>query len=469
VVIHPAKHDDMDGFRALVRKAMTELGWAEPLWLETRPDDTGERLAREAVRSGVDLVLASGGDGTVTACVSGVAGSGIPLGVLPCGTGNLLARNLGLPLSLDEALTVALTGSDLRLDVGTANGRPFVVMAGIGFDAEMLKGASEETKERMGPAAYVLSALRHLHDRPTRMVLRADGGPPRRRWASGVIIGNVGSLQGGVRLLPGAVPDDGVLDVAVLAARGWTGWFRLAADVLLRRSTGRLTQLTCRELLVDAGHARPWEVDGEVAGRTRQLRVTLQPGKLLLRVAATARRLAIPRFRVAAQQQDHPPLSELLGVVTQPCAHRRQRQLDEQRQGHRLTALARRRGHDIKPGVHHEQRCRRGRRRRQVPGPPEREVTRAGQCHQEHDVESRLGDVVVRGHLACGKRVPEVDDPGQQDQREQRECRARPPDHPRVVDQHGVLGLVGWLDKFVELVDRPLGAYTLRHRASHKP
>jgi Diacylglycerol kinase catalytic domain len=107
VVIHPAKHDDMDGFRAVVRTAMTELGWAEPLWLETRPDDTGERLAREAVRSGVDLVLASGGDGTVTACVSGVAGSGVPLGVLPCGTGNLLARNLAL----------ALTGSDRRLDV----------------------------------------------------------------------------------------------------------------------------------------------------------------------------------------------------------------------------------------------------------------------------------------------------------------------------------------------------------------
>jgi diacylglycerol kinase (ATP) len=82
MVMHPAKHDDVDGFRAAVRMAMTEHGWAEPLWLETRPDDTGERLAREAVHSGVDLVLASGGDGTISACVGGVAGSGIPLGVL---------------------------------------------------------------------------------------------------------------------------------------------------------------------------------------------------------------------------------------------------------------------------------------------------------------------------------------------------------------------------------------------------
>ena len=288
VVIHPGKHDDLDGFRTVVRKAMTELDWAEPLWLETRPDDTGERLAREAVRRGVDLVLASGGDGTITACAGGVAGSGVPLGVLPCGTGNLLARNLSLPLSLDEALTVALTGSDRRLDVGIANDRPFVVMAGIGFDAEMLAGASEQLKKHLGWAAYMVSALRHLRDRPARVTLRTEGGPPRRYWASGVIIGNVGSLQGNVPLLPDAQPDDGVLDIAVLAAWEWTGWLRLAADVLLRRSTGRLTHLTCRELLVDVGRARPWQVDGDVVGSSRRLKVTVRPQTLVLRVPVKA-------------------------------------------------------------------------------------------------------------------------------------------------------------------------------------
>jgi diacylglycerol kinase family enzyme len=99
VVIHPAKHHDIDGFRATVNKALADRAWAEPLWQQTRPDHTRERLARKAVRSGVDLVLASGGDGTITACVSGVVGPGVPLDVLPCGTRNLLARNLGLPLS----------------------------------------------------------------------------------------------------------------------------------------------------------------------------------------------------------------------------------------------------------------------------------------------------------------------------------------------------------------------------------
>ena len=159
-------------------------------------------------------------------------------------------------------------------------------MAGIGFDAEMLDGASERLKNSVGWAAYVLSGLRHLRERPVRMVLRADGGPPQRRWASGVIVGNVGSLQGNVRLLPDAAPDDGVLDVAVLAASGWAEWLWLAADVLLRRRTGRVAHLTCRELIVDASRARPWEVDGELAGSTRRLRITLEAGSLLVRVPA---------------------------------------------------------------------------------------------------------------------------------------------------------------------------------------
>ncbi len=266
---------------------MSDLGWAEPLWLETTPDETGAGHARSAVAAGVGVVLASGGDGTITACVAGVAGTGVPLGVLPCGTGNLLARNLGLPLDLEGALAVALTGDEKVLDVGVANDEPFVVMAGLGFDAEMLAGASEGLKKRAGWAAYAMSALRHLWDRPTRVVLRADGGPPVRRWASGVIVGNVGALQGNVRLLPDAVPDDGVLDVAVLTAWGVVGWLGLAADVLLlRHRTARLTRLTCRKLVVEARRPRPWEVDGDVIGSAGRLSVSVRPGSLIVRVPA---------------------------------------------------------------------------------------------------------------------------------------------------------------------------------------
>jgi YegS/Rv2252/BmrU family lipid kinase len=431
VVVHPGKHTDLERFRSTVNKVMAAHGWAAPVWLETRPDDTGERLASQAVRSGVDLVIASGGDGTVTACAAGVAGSGVPLGVLPAGTGNLFARNLGLPFDTDGALSVALTGAERRVDVGVANGRPFIVMAGIGFDAEMLAGTSETLKGRAGAVAYLLSGLRHLWDRPTRVLLRADAGPPVRRWASGVIAGNVGTLQGNLRLLPDARPDDGVLDAAVLTAWGLIGWLGLVADVLLlRRKTARLTRLVCRELLVVTWRARTWEVDGEVIGPARRFRVSVRPGDLLVRVP---RALARP-----AQRQDDPLVRQVLCEVAQPAADGGQRQFDEDREDDGLRQLAPRRRHDVEPGVYGEQR--RGRRggHRQPPRPAQREVSRGGERDHQHDVEPDPRDVVAVGDLPSRQGVPQVDRPWDEDDGEQDEGRARPADHPGGVGLHCV-------------------------------
>ena len=289
VVVNPTKFDDLAKFRHAVCAAMAARGWHEPLWLETTAGDPGRGMAGKAAAEQVDLVLACGGDGTVIACAEGLAGCRIPLAVIPAGTGNLLARNLGLPLGLDAALVVALTGDDMPLDMGSANGKPFVVMAGVGLDAKMLESASESLKKRVGWPAYVLAALRHLRDRPMRVRLRADGGPPLRLRAGGVIVGNVGRLQGGMSLLPDAKPDDGLLDVAVLTVRGWTGWLALAAQLLLRRgATGRVTRLTCRELRIDLDRPQSWELDGEVMGSTRQLVINVQAGQLLLRRPAPA-------------------------------------------------------------------------------------------------------------------------------------------------------------------------------------
>jgi YegS/Rv2252/BmrU family lipid kinase len=287
VVVNPSKLDDPEKFKAAVVSAMTERGWSEPVWRETTPEQTGEEQARAAARDGTDLVLACGGDGTVTAAAAGLTGSGVPLGVIPLGTGNLLARNLGLPIDLGEALTIALTGSDRALDVGVANDRLFLTMAGLGLDAKMLEGASESVKKRLGWAAYVVSALRHLRDRPMRVTLRTDGSRPLRRLASGVIVGNVGALQGGMPLLPDAAPDDGTLDVVVLTAQGLVGWMRVAVHVLLRRpgATEHVMRRTFRELRINISRAHPWELDGEVMGRTRQIVITVRPGLLLVRVA----------------------------------------------------------------------------------------------------------------------------------------------------------------------------------------
>jgi diacylglycerol kinase family enzyme len=286
VVVNPVKFDDQEEFRATVGSAMTEHGWSEPMWLETTPEDPGEGQARAAAKAGVDLVIACGGDGTAASSAAGLAGSGIPLALIPLGTGNLLARNLGLLMDLGDALTVALTGGNRQLDVGIANDSLFLTMAGLGLDAKMLDGASEPVKKRFGWAAYVVSALRHLRDRPMRVSLRTDAGRPVRRWASGVIVGNVGELQGGLPLLPDAQPDDGQLDVVVLTARGWGDWLAVAMHMVLRRpgTTAQVMRRTFRELRIDVNRAHLWELDGEVMGSTRHLVITIRPGTLVVRV-----------------------------------------------------------------------------------------------------------------------------------------------------------------------------------------
>jgi YegS/Rv2252/BmrU family lipid kinase len=285
VVVNPTKLDDDEAFRKSVRQVMEDHGWDEPLWLETTPEDPGQGQAKSAVSDGVDLVLACGGDGTVTACAEGVTGSGVPLAIIPMGTGNLLARNVGLPMGLDEALAVAVGGVQQPIDAGRVNGTLFVVMAGLGLDARMLSDTSDELKKRLGWIAYAISAARHLGDRPMRVTVSADGGRRRRMRANALIVGNVGWLRGGLPLLPDARPDDGMLDAVVLIAGGLIGWLTATANIVLRRpARGGIYRIQFTKLQVTLGREEPWELDGEVMGSTRRLTVEAQPGALLLRM-----------------------------------------------------------------------------------------------------------------------------------------------------------------------------------------
>jgi YegS/Rv2252/BmrU family lipid kinase len=282
VVFNPATGDDASGRSSEVKAALAATG-LEVLWLETTSQDPGEGMTRRAVAEGADLVIASGGDGTVMACVSGLAGTDVPLAVLPGGTGNLLANNFGIPVDLDGALQVALRGEHRRLDVGAVGDDRFVVMCGIGFDAAMLRDADPELKARIGAVAYVLSGSRQLRRRPATFRLRLDDRPPITRRGQGVLVGNLGRLQGGLPVMPDASPTDGQLDVAVLKTRTVLDWLALAVRILARRRRDPQMELyRARHVEIHCDRPQPVERDGDPAEPTRELVVEVVPGALTL-------------------------------------------------------------------------------------------------------------------------------------------------------------------------------------------
>jgi YegS/Rv2252/BmrU family lipid kinase len=243
-------------------------------------------MAEAAMAAGVQLVGICGGDGTMMACLGALAGTDVPVALLPLGTGNLLARNLGVPIELADALAVAVHGEDRRIDLGRVGDQPFAVMAGMGFDAAMMADATEGMKRFAGWAAYVTSGFRHLRDPVMRVRLRIDGGPPLRRPARTVLVGNVGRLQGGLELLPDAAADDGLLDVIVVAPRTLRDWIRVAWRVLRRDRTRdpHLERFRGRSVLVEADRIVARQMDGEAIDDGRSLNARIEPGALVVRV-----------------------------------------------------------------------------------------------------------------------------------------------------------------------------------------
>jgi YegS/Rv2252/BmrU family lipid kinase len=283
VVFNPATGGgDTAGRKRDTQEALQGAG-LDVLWLETTREDPGQGLTAKAVAEGVDLVMAQGGDGTVMACVTGLAGTEVPLAVLPGGTGNLLATNFDIPSELDEAVEIAIEGDRVRLDVAAMDDDRFVVMGGIGFDAAMLRDADPRLKEHLGAVAYVLSGFKHLRRRVTRFQLRLDDQPPIERTGQGVLIGNLGRLQGGLPVMPDARPDDGLLDVAVLQTRTVLDWLALATRVLLRRRKDPQLELyQARRIEIHCDTPQPVERDGDPADARDHLVVEVVPKALTL-------------------------------------------------------------------------------------------------------------------------------------------------------------------------------------------
>lgn len=298
VIYNPAKVTDWATFRRVVEFELTNRGYRRTLWLETSVEDPGRGLAQQALDAKVDLVIAAGGDGTVRTVSSALAGTGMPFGVVAAGTGNLLARNLGLPLDETDAVRVALDGRTTAIDlvqITVDDGEPehFAVMAGMGIDAAILGGTDANLKRTVGSAAYFVSAAQHVNHPPMQARIRVDDGKEFTRRALVLVVGNVGFLQGGIPLLPEAKPDDGLLDLLIASPKNWRDKVSLTAKVLTRqdRKADPLDRITARKVEISIDGEEEYQLDGDTIGSCRRVVFEVVPGALALQMPTQSQRV----------------------------------------------------------------------------------------------------------------------------------------------------------------------------------
>src|SRR2546421_2746915 len=224
VIAHQGK--TLGGGLGELRRLLAEEGVDKPIWYQVPKSRKAPKKAARVRKAGADLVFVWGGDGMVQRCVDVFAGSDVPIAILPAGTANLLAGNLGIPEDLAEAVRIGLHGTRRRLDLGKLNGEHFAVMAGAGFDGGMIRDAHGGLKARLGRLAYVWTGMRKVDDEAVPVEVRVDGNDWFDGRATCVLLGNVGKITGGVPAFPDARPDDGRLDVGVSTAHGALQWAR---------------------------------------------------------------------------------------------------------------------------------------------------------------------------------------------------------------------------------------------------
>ncbi len=282
VVAHRKKK--LGGGLIELRRVLSELGVQDPLWYEVNKSRKAPKRVAKAVSMGAELVFVWGGDGTVQRSIDVLAGSDIPMAVLPAGTANLFATNLGIPTDLTKAVEVGLGGKRRQLDVGRINGERFGVMAGVGADAMMIKSADRGLKDRLGRGAYVLTGARALSDAQFKVRVNVDGRSMYKGKAGCVLVGNVGKLFGGIQAFDDAKPDDGQLEVAVVTASTAMQWSRLLARATVgrtdrskyvRMSSGARIDIRVKPKL-------PYELDGGDRPATKVLKVRIEPKALTI-------------------------------------------------------------------------------------------------------------------------------------------------------------------------------------------
>jgi YegS/Rv2252/BmrU family lipid kinase len=280
VVAH--RNKSLGGGLPELRELLGAEGFADPLWYEVPKSRKAPEQARRAIDDGADLVFVWGGDGMVQRCVDALAGSGVTMAIVPAGTANLLAGNLGIPQDLREAVRIGFHGRRRRLDLGRVNGEHFAVMAGAGFDGGMIADADGRLKKKAGKLAYVWTGLRHVADEPVPVEVRVDGA----KWFSGtatcVLLGNVGRITGGIRAFDDARVDDGRLEVGVATAKGALQWARTLGRMAIGRSErSPFVDITRgAKVRVRFGRRTRYELDGGARKPAKKLKARAVPGAI---------------------------------------------------------------------------------------------------------------------------------------------------------------------------------------------
>lgn len=288
--MHPTARPQVH--RALIRRFNESGRLLSVSW--TTPDEPGLPQALRAVEAGADLVVAAGGDGTVRMVASGLAGTGIPLGVIALGTANVLASNLRLPRSVFRQWDIACDGANRLLDLGQASFQHpgtdwtpetgFVVLAGVGHDAATVADTGQTTKQRLGWLSYLWRGARRLAKSPIPMTLELDGRVSKS-WAWSVLVGNCPNIPGGIQVFPGARPDDGMLSVLEAEVKHLAQWVPVVVSGLGRRPIpgSGLVRHRAREVLVTPQLPTPVQLDGDPFPPVTAARFRISPGALIVR------------------------------------------------------------------------------------------------------------------------------------------------------------------------------------------
>ncbi len=284
VVAHAGKSLG-DGLLGL-RRLLESRGIEQPLWFEVPKSKKAPAQVERALKGGAELVFVWGGDGMVQRCIDTLAGSEAKVAIIPAGTANLLATNLGIPRDLEEAVDIGLHGGERTIDVGRFDGERFAVMAGAGFDAAMISDADGSLKERFGRVAYVWTGSKQLRRKPFRAKISVDGATWYEGKATCILLGNVGDLFGGVEAFEGATPDDGMLEVGVVSAEGVVDWARTIARTAAGTATNSpFVQATkARKVKVTLDRKVLYELDGGDRTKVKKFKVRIEEGAVTVRV-----------------------------------------------------------------------------------------------------------------------------------------------------------------------------------------